>query len=330
MSGDRVTGAPRPPEPKSAGGPPKNWEHHALYHRVVAALHALPGFFKTSLNISGARVADLHTLNSALAASIEQSVVENLNALRAIWDPDKEYQLYSFVRQHQVFPDVRLQTTAPLATPIIMGIELKGWFALAKEGEPSFRYKVNPGVCAPADLLVVYPWALDEVVSGKPRLMEPFIAEARWAALHRNHYWSHLRGVTGTDAAITAAAHREPYPKKGDKISDEAVKDSGGNFGRVARGKIMEDFIDRLYHQPIAGVPISAWQQFFKIFTDTNTEANIRKEVEAIKDAVVAELEKTEEGRELLREFAEMLPAIVETFGNKPQPPRRRPPRRGD
>ena len=40
-----------------------------------------------------------------------------------------------------------------------MGIELKGWYVLAKEKEPSFRYKVTPAVCAPADLLVVVPWA---------------------------------------------------------------------------------------------------------------------------------------------------------------------------
>ena len=227
MPGDPVAGTPGAAiEPQPTGGPPNNWPHRPLYDRVLAALHALPSFFTTSLNISGVRVTDLHTLNSALGASIEQSVVENLNALRAIWDPDKRYQLYSFVRQNQVFPDVRLQTTAPKQSdPIIMGIELKGWFALAKEGEPSFRYKVSPNVCAPADLLVVFPWMLDEVISGKPRLMEPFIAEAKWAAIHRNYYWVSLRGAKGAATSIQTAAHTGLYPKKGDQISDEALKD---------------------------------------------------------------------------------------------------------
>jgi hypothetical protein len=49
-----------------------------------------------------------------------------------------------------------------------MGIELKGWYVLAKEKEPSFRYKVTLTVCAPADLLVVVPWALSNVISGRP------------------------------------------------------------------------------------------------------------------------------------------------------------------
>lgn len=30
-----------------------------------------------------------------------------------------------------------------------MGIELKGWHVLAKEREPSFRYKVTPAACSP-------------------------------------------------------------------------------------------------------------------------------------------------------------------------------------
>ena len=116
-----------------SGGPAKDWAHRPLYDRVIDALHALPDTFRTSLNIAGIRVPDLHTLNTALGASIERSVVENLNALRRVWDPQGEYRLYSFVRQNQAFPDVLLQTAAPSADPaIIMGIELKGWFALAR------------------------------------------------------------------------------------------------------------------------------------------------------------------------------------------------------
>jgi hypothetical protein len=147
------------PSPKQLGGPPNNWEHRALYDRVLDALHALPNSFRTSLNITGVRVTDLYTLNSALGASIEQSVVDNLNALRPIWDPSGAYRLYAFARQNQVFPDVLLTTSAPSADPkIVTGIELKGWFVLSKEGEPSFRYKVSPAGCADADLLVVFPW----------------------------------------------------------------------------------------------------------------------------------------------------------------------------
>jgi hypothetical protein len=183
--------------PSRTGGPGPAWPHRALYRRVIDALHALPSRFHTSLQIAGISATDLFTLNTPLGAAIESSVVENLNSLRELWDPDGKYEVYSFVRQAQVFPDVRLQTTAPgvaEADRILMGIELKGWFILAKEGEPSFRYKASPLVCAPQDLLVVFPWGLDEVISGTPRLMRPFVEEARYAAEHRNYYWRVLRG----------------------------------------------------------------------------------------------------------------------------------------
>mgnify|MGYP000872342738 CR=1 FL=1 len=260
-----------PPAPVRKGGPDSAWSHRPLYDRVVDALHALPSRFRTSLRIAGISATDLFTLNTPLGAAIESSVVENLNDLRELWDPDGKYEVYSFVRQAQVFPDVRLQTTAPgvaAADRVLMGIELKGWFILAKEGEPSFRYTASPDVCAPQDLLVVYPWGLDEVISGAPRLMRPFIEEARYAAEHRNHYWQVLRGVTGTDADIVQATVTTPYPSKGQKFNDEPRKDQGKNFGRVARGGLMTDFITALLQQPVSGIPAKHWQSFLRIFAE--------------------------------------------------------------
>ena len=257
--------------PTRTNGPSNDWPHRKLYERVIDALHALPSRFRTSLHIAGISATDLFTLNTPLGAAIEASVVENLNMLRELWDPEGQYEIYSFVRQSQVFPDVRLQTTAPGVAEsdrILMGIELKGWFLLAKEGEPSFRYKVSPNVCSPQDLLVVYPWILDEVISGAPRLQRPFVEEARYAAEHRNHYWSHGRGVTGEDAEIKLAANAKPFPAKGDVFNDEAKKDQGKNFGRVARGRLMTSFIESLLLEPISGIPARYWQMFLRIFAE--------------------------------------------------------------
>jgi hypothetical protein len=227
----------------------------------------------------------LYTLSSALGAAIEQSVVDNLNALRPMWDPDKEYGLYSFVRQNQVFPDVLLQMSAPDATPkIILGIELKGWWVLAKEGEPSFRYTVCTDACAEADLLAVFPRTLDEVISGAPRPLDPFVVEARYAAARRNYYWEHERGATGNSAMITPATHRTPYPKKNDRFNDGGADDKGKNFGRP-RGGTMADFIDSLEDMRFSGIPIKAWRDFFKIFTGTMTEARLKSRMSAIAKA---------------------------------------------
>jgi hypothetical protein len=99
--------------PVRSVGPSANWPHRALYDRVLDALHALPARFRTSLKIAGISATDLFTLNTPLGAAIEASVVDNLNDLRELWDPERKYDIYSFVRQAQVFPDVRLQTTAP-------------------------------------------------------------------------------------------------------------------------------------------------------------------------------------------------------------------------
>jgi hypothetical protein len=213
-------------------------------------------------------------------------VVDSLNDVRELWDPTGEYKLYSFIRQAQVFPDVRLETTAPDvpdADKILMGIELKGWFVLAKEGEPSFRYTASPAVCAPQDLLVVYPWVLDEVVSGSPKLMRPFIEEARYAAEHRNHYWTETRGVVGPAAAVVAAAHQAPYPNKAQKFNDSAAVDGGGNFGRVARGGLMTAYIDELMALPLSGIPAKHWQTFLKIFAHGAQDAAIDRGLANIK-----------------------------------------------
>ena len=259
------------PLPVRTNGPAATWPHRELYLRVKNALHALPARFRTSLKVAGISAVDLFTLNTPLGAAIEQSVVDSLNDVREIWDPHGQYKLYSFIRQAQVFPDVRLETTAPdIPEPdrILLGIELKGWFVLAKEGEPSFRYRASPAVCAPQDLMVVYPWALDEVVSGSPKLLRPFVEEARFAAEHRNHYWSEMRGVAGPNAIVKQALHQTPYPTKNQKFNDEAAVDAGGNFGRVARGGLMKDFIDGLMAYPLSGIPAKHWQSFLKIFAD--------------------------------------------------------------
>lgn len=279
---------PAHPAPARSGGPASTWPHKQLYERVSDALHALPSRFRTSLRIAGISATDLFTLNTPLGAAIESSVVENLNDLRDLWDPDGKYEVYSFVRQAQVFPDVRLQTTAPGVAPadrIIMGIELKGWFILSKEGEPSFRYRASPQVCSPQDLMVVFPWGLDEVISGAPRLMRPFIEEARYAAEHRNYYWTVLRGVTGPESEVLPASTTSPYPSKGDKFNDQARSDPGGNFGRVARGKLMSDFISALLEQPVSGIPARHWQSFLRIFADGVDSAVVERKLQDIAEA---------------------------------------------
>lgn len=279
--------AGEPPIPQLTGGPSKDWPHYALYEKVLSAIRTLPHHFSTTLNIEGLPATDLFTLNTALGASIEQSMVNCLNDLRGLWDPQGAYPLYKFVRQPQTFPDVRLQTDDPeVADRVLMGIELKGWFVLAKEGEPSFRYNVTPAACAPQDLLVVVPWSFNNVISGAPILLEPIIVEARFAAEMRNHHWRTRRGASlgPAEREIKPAPHQTPYPDKADQSSDEAVQDSGDNFGRIARSRILDQQIKATLQYPASGIPLFAWLRFLRIFTEKTTAGSVHSKLDGLSD----------------------------------------------
>jgi hypothetical protein len=252
-----------------------NWEHAALYQAVTETLFLLPAYFKSDLRVTGITATDLHTFNTALGATIETQIVDALNNLREEWDPGDKYRKYQFVRQAQRFPDVILRGSTPgTETEIIMGVELKGWFALAKESEPSYRFKVTPNACAPWDLLAVYPWAFSDVVSGTPRLFRPFVTSARYAAEYRNWFWQHgMRSKGNKKINFSAVDHF--YPTKSETIADQAVSDRGRNFGRVARYRIMDDYMASLARERLSGIPISAWQRFLGVFSEEQTEENI-------------------------------------------------------
>lgn len=299
-----------PTPPTKSGGPDISWPHRKLYENVIKTLYALPEEFRTSLRISDFRATDIFTLNSALGASIEDAVVYGLNSLREVWDPEGLYALYRFERQAQAFPDVRLVTEAPDEESILMGIELKGWFALSKEGEPTFRYTVTAKSCAPPDLLVVYPWVLSDVVAGGPKLLRPFVGEARYAAELRNYYWQTMRKERGGNGNIIPATHQAPYPAvKTDQCLDRAEEDGGGNFGRVARYGLLDEFVKSTEKQEVSGIPVRAWLTFFKIFSDN--ARNLDTVVTTIENALRRYGDLGEGEKEALVESFERIVAIL-------------------
>ncbi len=253
------SGSQKPNPPQSQ--PPTQWEHYDLWERVRQALFAVPDRFSSPTVIEGLLATDIFTLNAPLAATIEESVVQTLNEIRPVWDPDNKYQRYSFVRQPQTFPDVTLRAVDNGVSPL-MGIELKGWYVLSKERAPTYRFTVTRDVCNPWDLLVVVPWALSNVLAGTPVLMRPFVQPARYCAEKRNYYWKYERD-TNLDTGITEPVGTSPYPAKRDRIADKPKSDSGKNFGRLARYGIMDEYIDAMLEERIRGVPVASWIQFF-------------------------------------------------------------------
>jgi hypothetical protein len=299
-----------PPAPN----PPPEPDPDTLAGKVFAALYALPPQFESDLNISGVRATDLFTFNASLGATIEEQVVDALNALRtSTWDQDEQYAQYRFVRQPQTFPDVVLRAAAPGVTPeILFGIELKGWYVLAKEREPSFRYRVTPAVCAPDDFLAVFPWALSRVVSGSPQLFQPYVTRAAYAAEYRNWHWKHVVRGGEPEGDINVSDVDHYYPSKAEEISDEAVSDRGGNFGRFARTDLMDPFMDGLFQEELSGIPLDSWQRFLRMFGEQTPPERIdqqleRMAAEAARGRRALSAETTTALRERLREVVDLL-----------------------
>ena len=260
--------------------PANNWEHFQLYKDVREAITCLPIYFRTETHISGVMATDLHTLNTVLGATIEEQVVRTLNLMRNTWDPDEKYALYSFVRQAQTFPDVLFRKAS--SGEILLGIELKGWYLLAKETEPSLRFQTTATACAKQDLIVVVPWVLGNVISGSPILFEPFVESAKYAAEYRNYHWQYIRESKKLkDIEIPDGV--SPYPNKSDPVLDKPSSDSGGNFGRLARTGIMDTYRSKLDDVQLCGIRAVYWRDFLKIFQESTTDDQARTALEGLK-----------------------------------------------
>lgn len=251
-----MTGGVSSPSRPSLSGNTKQ-----LYENVREAIFALPQQFETDTQLEGIDVPDLFNINSLLAASIEREFVNTLNQMHDVWDPHEEYQDCAFVRQPQTFPDICLHQQSKPDDPPLLGIELKSWYLLSKEGEPSMRYKVTPSACAPQDMLVVVPWSLSEVNSGTPILQNPFVESARYASEYVDYYWTELRD-TSQPTEIKRPSSVSPYPDVNSEIQDTPVSDSGGNYGRLARSGIMDAYVESQLETQLGGIRARDWIEF--------------------------------------------------------------------
>jgi hypothetical protein len=161
-----------------------------------------------------------------------------------------------------VFPDVLLKADQN-GQEIILGIELKGWYLLAKEKEPNFRFTTTPDACAEADIIMVVPWVLGNVLSGSPLTYKPFVTSANYAAAYRNYWWAEMRR-TRSDTGITSPADAHPYPSKSDPVADRPASDRGGNFGRLARTGLMDEYIEETLNIRLSGIPAREWIDFLR------------------------------------------------------------------
>lgn len=266
----------------------KDWDESAdldlikLAERIRdVALPALVDYFEFEQAIGGIRATDLFSLNSLMGATIEDQVVSTLNKHRNTWD-DGQWSKYTFLRSAQAFPDVRLVHRSN-PEDIKLGIELKSWFLLSKEGVPSMRFGPHPDACAPLDMVCVVPWYLSNAVCGEPKVARPWVQQAKYAAEWSIYFWKYLRH---TDNALTLKQRDfktippcTPYPKKSDIISLHPENDVGKNFGRLPRYHIMDEFCNTALSTEILGIPAENWRYFLQIHTDAVTINVVRKKL---------------------------------------------------
>ncbi|MBE7532202.1 MAG: hypothetical protein HND44_23600 [Chloroflexi bacterium] len=294
------------PPPPVKELPDKEWEHYVMWERINDLIYSLPNYFDTELVIKGINVTEIFSIGTAFTTVIEAQVVDILNRLRTIWDPQNRYSEYRFIRQSQTFPDVLLRHV--VSNEILFGIELKSWYLLSKEDEPSFRYKVTPDACASPDLLVIIPWILSEVISGEPRLLSVYKESAQFAARYRNYYWQRSRLSSNRSAIITPPppSNRRHYPDSKQEASDQADDDKGGNFGRIARAGLLDDYIVKLKAEDYLGIKISHWIEFFKAISETSSNTEIDNKIDGLRRKILAESSSISQSP-LLSTFLEVL-----------------------
>ena len=306
---------PTAPTPPLRAVLPKGVPRSRLVENVREAIRALPFYFGSKTIIEGLDAGDLFSLNSVLGGTIEVQAVSTLNRIRNVWDPDDEWTDYGFERFSQTFPDVRLVNRRDVTAEPLLGIELKGWYLLSKEKAPSYRYTATRDACSEYDLLVVVPWHLADVLSGTPVVRDPYVEQARYAAEMRNYYWRHQRGTQlGTGIISPPGVH--PYPSAKTKTSDKPEKDSGGNFGRVARVRgLMDEFIDKALNTPISGIEARHWIDFFRVFTDASDPEQVEQNMNRLLSR-----EETDGDATRAEVIVQHIKAVHSLLGGEPQP----------
>ncbi len=140
-------------------------------------------------------------------------------------------------------------------------------------------------------------------------LMTPFVAEARYTAEMRNYYWQHSRRSTG-NTDIHEARDQGHYPKRGDRFSDEPASDAGKNFGRASRAGIMKNFISTTFGEVVAGIPLDAWNTFFKNFREGLSLAEVAGEIRRRRALLQVDDEQEGDLAQLLRRMLDYVERV--------------------
>ena len=119
--------------------------------------------------------------------------------------------------------------------------------------------------------------------------------------------------VAGTGIESPTGVH--PYPPPKTHTSDKPERDSGGNFGRVARVHgLMQDYIAQALDTSISGIAAKHWIDFFRVFTDASDAEAVDAGMERLLRAAGAK--DTERAEEIIAH----LRAVQQALNGDPRP----------
>ena len=157
------------------------------------------------------------------------------------------------------------------------------------------------------------PWALNNVISGYPKIFSPYVELAKYAAEYRNYWWKYIR-QTKSNTEIVSPQNVSPYPQKSDKISDDLIYDRGNNFGRFARTGIMDNYLEIAKRESLCGIGAKHWLNFFKIFQEERDEESINVELKKLRALITGTNRENESD---LMDAVEKILSAVDTLLNQ-------------
>ena len=81
----------------------------------------------------------------------------------------------------------------------------------------------------------------------------------------------------------------------------------------------MANFIAEMMRQPVAGIPLGAWQRFIRIFADNISEEVVANRLRLIASAFRDANPSDEEAQQNLDAFASAFEALLHSLTNPPQ-----------
>ncbi len=212
----------------------------------------------------------LNRFNNYVGQGIEELIGTQLNsALKSSWTTDPNLE---FVRNAVQFPDLYLVDRQHKR--FLLSIEIKSWFVFAID-DITARFEAAPNLIRDDSLLVLFPWCMTKLISGTPKLLEPYIGNARALAQRRDNIWL-AGGVREFNQGNVSAARRIELPPTAEaalnktktksvayQLKGTVFEKESDNFGKIWRiydSQINTIFYPKTLQNQVLGKSIAQWR----------------------------------------------------------------------